>query len=104
VRFSNNYHLNSPVVGRFLAIGLKTSRFSMAKNVRVVSSGSGWAVKTEGTQRPLSNHRPQQAASEAGRKVAQQNQSELFIHRPNGQIRDKDSFGYHHCLPKDGTK
>lgn len=30
------------------------------KNVHVVPSGSGWAVKTEGTQKPLSNHRTQQ--------------------------------------------
>ncbi|AMV35081.1 hypothetical protein VN12_23345 [Pirellula sp. SH-Sr6A] len=74
------------------------------KNVYVVPSGNRWAVKTEGTQKPLSNHRPQQAASEAGRKVAQQNQSELVIHRPNGQIRDKDSFGNDPCPPRDGSK
>lgn len=41
------------------------------------------------------------AASEAGRKVAQQRQGELVIHRPNGQIRDKDSFGNDSCPPKD---
>lgn len=71
------------------------------KNVHVVPSGRGWAVKTEGTQKPLSNHRTQQTASGAGRKVAQQNQSELVIHRPNGQIRDKDSYGNDPCPPKD---
>ena len=71
------------------------------KNVHVVPSGNGWAVKTEGTAKPLSNHRTQQAASDAGRKVAQQRQGELVIHRPNGQIRDKDSFGNDSCPPKD---
>ncbi|MBX3422768.1 MAG: four helix bundle protein [Pirellulaceae bacterium] len=35
--------------------------------------------------------------------VTQQNQSELVIHRPNGQIRDKESFGNDPCPPKDGT-
>jgi hypothetical protein len=29
------------------------------------------------------------------------NESELVIHRPNGQIRDKDSFGSDPCPPKD---
>jgi hypothetical protein len=35
------------------------------------------------------------------RHLAQQNQSELVIHRPNGQIRDKDSFGKDPMPPKD---
>lgn len=63
------------------------------KNVHVVPSGNGWAVKTEGSKTPVSNHRTQGAAEDAGRRVAQQNQSELVTHRPNGQIRDKDSYG-----------
>lgn len=71
------------------------------KNVHVVPDGKGWSVKPEGAGKPLSKHRTQKAASEAGRKVAKQNQSELVIHRPNGQIRDKDSFGNDPCPPKD---
>ena len=35
------------------------------------------------------------------RHLAQQNQSELVIHRPNGQIRDKDSLGKDPMPPKD---
>ena len=74
----------------------------MAKrNVHVVTSGNGWAVKAEGSSNPLSNHRTQQTASEAGRKVAQANKSELVIHRPNGQIRNKDSYGNDPVPPKD---
>jgi hypothetical protein len=34
-----------------------------------------------------------QTAAEAGKKVAEANQRELAIHRPNGQICDKDSCG-----------
>lgn len=71
------------------------------KNVHVVPKGTGWAVKTEGSSQPLSSHRTQTTASKAGRKVAIKNQSELVIHRPNGQIRDKDSFGNDPCPPKD---
>lgn len=71
------------------------------KNIHVVPNGKGWAVKPEGAEKPLSNHWTQQAAAQAGRKVAKQNQSELVIHRPNGQIRDKDSYGNDSCPPRD---
>ena len=71
------------------------------KNVHVVPNGKGWAVKTEGNSTPLSKHRTQGAAAEAGRPVAEKNRSELVIHRPNGQIRDKDSFGNDPCPPRD---
>lgn len=63
------------------------------KNIHVVPSGNKWAVKPEGSSQPTSTHLTQGAAAEAGRRAAKQNQSELVIHRPNGQIRDKDSFG-----------
>lgn len=70
------------------------------KNIHVVPNGNGWQVKSEGGQ-PVSNHRTQGAAEDAGRRLAQQNQSELVIHRPNGQIRDKDSFGNDPPRPRD---
>lgn len=63
------------------------------KNVHVVPRGNGWAVKIEGQKTPVSQHRTQGAAETAGRPVAKANRSELVIHRENGQIRDKDSFG-----------
>lgn len=71
------------------------------KNIHVVPSGKKWAVKSAGSKEPLSTHRTQQAAADAGRKVAKQNQGELVIHRPNGQIRDSDSYGNDPVPPKD---
>jgi hypothetical protein len=71
------------------------------KDVHVVPSGNGWAVKQEGRASPVSNHRTQGAAQDAGRRVAQQKECELVIHRPNGQIRDKDSFGSDPNPPRD---
>jgi hypothetical protein len=71
------------------------------KNIHVVPSGNKWAVKPAGSSAPSSTHRTQQAAEQAGRKIAQQNRSELVIHRPNGQIRDKDSYGSDPVPPKD---
>jgi hypothetical protein len=63
------------------------------KNVHVVPSGNGWAVKREGSSSTVSNHRTQTAATNAGRTIAKRSSGELVIHRANGQIRDKDSFG-----------
>ena len=71
------------------------------KNIHVVPSGNGWAVKQEGRSTPISTHRTQGAAEDAGRPVAKRNESELVIHRPGGQIRDKDSYGNDPCPPRD---
>ncbi len=70
------------------------------KNIHVVPNGNQWAVKPEG-QPPVSKHRTQGAAEEAGRRLAKQAEGELITHRPNGQIRDKDSFGNDPNPPRD---
>jgi hypothetical protein len=41
----------------------------------------------------LSTHRTQEEARQTARNIAINQQSEVVIHRPNGQIRDKDSYG-----------
>ena len=71
------------------------------RNVHVVPNGSGWSVRQAGRPTPVSNHRTQGAAHDAGRRVAQRNGSELVIHRPNGQIRNTNSFGNDPYPPKD---
>ena len=71
------------------------------KNIHVVPAHKKWAVKPAGSTEPASTHRTQHAAEQAGRKLAKQNQSELVIHRPDGRIRDKDSYGNDPCPPKD---
>ena len=72
----------------------------MGKNIHVVPNGNQWQVKPEGS-RPTSTHNTQSRAINVGKPVAQRNQSELVIHRPNGTIRDKDSFGRDPNPPKD---
>ena len=71
------------------------------KNVHVVPSGDSWAVKQQGNSTPLSTHRTQGAAVDAGTRIAKQNQSELVTHRPDGRIRDKDSYGNDPSPPVD---
>lgn len=74
---------------------------SKRKNVHIVPLGNQWGVKVEGQQEPLSTHRTQANAIKAGRPIAIQNKSEEVIHRPNGQIRNSNSFGPDPCPPKD---
>jgi len=70
------------------------------KNQHVVPHPDGWAVRGAGNQRATSVHQTQQEAIDAGRGIARNQHSELVIHRPNGQIRDKDSHGNDPNPPK----
>jgi len=73
----------------------------MKQDYHVVPDGANWAVKREGAERASSLHDTQKEAIEAGRELAQKNQTELVIHRPNGEIRDSDSFGSDPNPPRD---
>lgn len=70
------------------------------KNIHVVPDGKKWAVKPEGSK-PTSTHRTQDAAIEKAKPAARKNESEVVIHRPDGRIRDKDSYGKDPNPPKD---
>lgn len=70
------------------------------KNIHVVPKGNKWVVKPVG-KKPTSTHNTQQAAIDKAKPAAKQNQGEVVIHRPNGQIRDKDSYGNDPNPPKD---
>jgi len=65
----------------------------MGKNQHVVPHNGEWAVRGARNQRVTSTHHTQEAAREAARNIAINQQSEVIIHRPNGQIRAKDSYG-----------
>ena len=72
----------------------------MGKNQPVVPHNGDWAVRGEGNQRVTSTHRTQEEARQAARSIAINQRSEVVIHRPNGQIRDKDSYGNDPYPPK----
>lgn len=63
------------------------------RNQHVVPRDDQWAVKGEGNSRATSLHRTQSEAIDAARDIARQQRSEVVIHRPDGRIRDKDSYG-----------
>jgi hypothetical protein len=65
----------------------------MKHRVHVVPHGADWAVKREGNDRATSIHSTQREALDAGRPIAQRDKTELVTHRPDGTIRNSDSFG-----------
>jgi len=50
-------------------------------------------VRGEGNSRLTSIHGTQAEAIEAAREIAINQSSEVVIHRADGRIRDKDSYG-----------
>lgn len=73
----------------------------MSKRIHVVPNGNKWSVKREGNPAPLSNHRTQENAIDAGVPVARRDHTELVTHKPNGVIRDSDSYGPDPSTSKD---
>jgi hypothetical protein len=64
-----------------------------SKNIHVVPHDGGWAVRREGASRVSSEHRTQSGAENAATRVARREGGETFIHRPTGEIRDRNSYG-----------
>lgn len=72
----------------------------MGKNQHVVPNGKKWAVKGEGNSKATAVTNTQKEAIDIAREISRNQGSELVIHRPNGQIRDKDSHGNDPFPPK----
>lgn len=73
----------------------------MGKNQHVVPHGDDWAVRGEGNSRVTSTHDTQGEAIERARDIAINQESEVVIHRPDGTIRDRDSYGHDPFPPRD---
>jgi len=63
------------------------------KNQHVVPHGDDWAVRGAGNGKVTSIHQTQADAERAAREIAINQRSEVVIHRPDGRIRDKNSYG-----------
>lgn len=73
----------------------------MAKNQHITPHpNGGWQVKGAGNSRATVRTSTQKQAIDVGHSIARNQHSELVIHRPNGQIRDKDSYGNDPFPPK----
>lgn len=73
----------------------------MGKNQHVVPKGNQWAVKGAGNEKYTKVTDTQKQAIEVARSIAKSQKAELVIHRKDGTIRDKDSYGNDPCPPKD---
>lgn len=62
-------------------------------------AGAGWVNQVDG--QVVSRHRTQTTAAERGREIARGGQAEHVIHRPDGRIRDSNSYGNDPNPPRD---
>lgn len=65
----------------------------MGKNQHVVPKEDKWAIKGEGNEKYTKITNTQKEAIDIAREIAKNQQSELVVHRKNGTIRNKDSYG-----------
>jgi hypothetical protein len=73
----------------------------MGKDQHVVPHDGDWAVRGEGNSKVTSTHDTQADAIDHAREIARNQHSEVVIHRPDGRIRDKDSYGHDPNPPRD---
>ncbi|MDA3832075.1 MAG: DUF2188 domain-containing protein [Spirochaetales bacterium] len=74
---------------------------SKKRDIHVVPHNGGWATRKEGASRVGSTATTQGAAIERAREQARRERLEVVIHRPDGRIRDSDSYGNDPHPPKD---
>lgn len=75
----------------------------MAKKTQhvVKNPDGGWAVKKGGSARATKVHKTQKEAIDHGRRIAQAQKAEFYVHGRDGRIREKDSYGKDPHPPKD---
>ena len=64
------------------------------------ATGRGWVNQSDGEV--LSRHRTKVVAVAAGRDAARVRRVEHTIHRMDGRIGEKNSYGADPCPPRDG--
>lgn len=73
----------------------------MSKNQHVTPHPlGGWQVKGDNNSRATARTRTQGEAIKRARDIAINNRSEVVIHRADGRIRDKNSYGNDPFPPK----
>lgn len=73
----------------------------MGKNQHVVPHQDGWAVKGAGNSKATKVFGTKAEAVSVAVTIAKNQEAELTIHKGNGQIGEKRSYGNDHCPPKD---
>lgn len=75
----------------------------MAKETQhvVPNPNGGWSVKKSGSPKATKNFSNQADAENFAKGIAQNQKTELFIHRKDGTVRDRNSYGNDPMPPKD---
>ena len=71
------------------------------KSNHVVPSSVGWSVKKSGAVRASKIFDTKFKAIEYGREISKSEKTELYIHKKNGMIQDRNSYGNDPNPPKD---
>ncbi len=74
------------------------------KDIHVVPHGDGWATRKEGAQRVGHTANTQREAFEIARTQAKREQVEVVVHRPDGTIRNSNSYGNDPNPPRDKVR
>lgn len=77
------------------------NRQSKPVHITPRNGGDDWAVIRQGNERATRVFDTQRQAAEYGRQIAREEHTELFLHRQNGQIRQRDSYGNDPFPPRD---
>ena len=73
----------------------------MSKGQHVVPSArGGWSVRATGAARASKTFPTQDAAIQHGKTLAKKEGAELYIHRTDGTIRERNSYGGDPSPPK----
>lgn len=67
----------------------------------VVPSSSGWSVKKSGAVKASKTFDKKDEAVKYGRALSKNERTELYIHKKNGMIQEKNSYGNDPHPPKD---
>ncbi len=71
------------------------------KDQHVVPRSDGWAVRRSGAERASRVFANQADAVSHARNLAKEARGELYIHRRDGTIRERSSYGHDPVPPKD---
>ncbi|MGJ5620274.1 DUF2188 domain-containing protein [Sulfitobacter sp. MF3-043] len=63
------------------------------KSQHVVPKGGKWAVRKSGASKVTRTYSTQKEAIQEAQKIAKIQKTELYIHREDGRIRDRRSYG-----------
>lgn len=74
---------------------------SRNKGKHVVPRQNGWAVKSAGASKAAKVFNTKDEAVKYARDSAKKDNGELYVHRKDGTIGERKSYGNEPCPPKD---